>query len=206
MLYTNKNLNYEFFRSTTHHLLEEKCELKITHKTGGIKISVFTYIASDCPLKEVENPHVKTLSVNQALEIGIEVANFLLEPSFDRDKPNVILWVDDDKNFGEISIRAFSRDDLLYDIYSEKKYLAQLEWEYTECRAKKLIEYIKDHLNKVDEIELWNTWLGKDTNKLKAKIKMHHIPIEQLTCLDLEKLFNKDTFNFPECVVVSKVK
>lgn len=169
-------------------------------------MSVFTYIASDYPLKEVENPHIKTLSVNQALEMGIKVHDFLLEPSFDRDKPNVILWVDDKKNFGEISIRAVSRDYLVYDIYSGKKYLAQLEWEYTECRAKKLIEYIRDHLIGADEIELWNTWLGIDSNRLKSQTKQHHIPIEQLTCSDLEKLFNKDTFDFPECIVVSKTK
>jgi len=169
-------------------------------------MSVFTYIASDYPLAEVENPHVKTLSVNQALEMGVKVHDFLLDPSFDRDKPNVILWADDNNNFGEISIKAFSREDLLYDIYSEKKYLAQLEWEYTECRAKKLLEYIKDHLTEADEIELWNTWLGIDSNRLKPKTKIHRIPIEQLTCLDLEKLLNKNTFDFPECIVVSKTK
>jgi hypothetical protein len=169
-------------------------------------MSVFTYIASHYPFKEVENPHVKLLSVNQAVKMGIKVRDFLLEPSFDRDKPNVILWVDDKKNFGEISIKAVSRDDLVYDIYSEKKYLAQLEWEYTECRAKKLIEYIKEHLIEDDEIELWNTWLGIDSNGLKPQTKIHHIPIEQLTCSDLEKLFNKDTFDFPECIVVSKTK
>jgi len=153
-------------------------------------MSVFTYIASNYPLKEVENPHVKTLSVNQALEMGVEVADFLLEPYFDRDKPNVILWVDDDKNFGEISIRAFSRDDLIYEIYTEKKYLVQLEWEYTECRAKKLIEYIQEYLTEADEIELWNTWLGIDTDELKPKTKVHHILVEQLTCSDLQNLFN----------------
>lgn len=60
-------------------------------------MSVFTYIASHYPFKEVENPHVKLLSVNQAVKMGIKVRDFLLEPSFDRDKPNVILWVDDKK-------------------------------------------------------------------------------------------------------------
>jgi len=169
-------------------------------------MSVFIYIASNYPLKEVENPHVKTLSVNQALKMGVKVHDFLLEPSFDRDKPNVILWVDDEKNLGEISIRAISRDDLNYDVYSEKKHLAKLEWEYTGYRAERLIEYIKDHLNEADEIELWNEWLGIDTNKLRPKTKIHHIPIEQLTCSDLEKLFNRDTFDFPECIIVSKTK
>ena len=104
-------------------------------------MSVFTYIASDYPLKEVENPHIKTLSVNQALEMSIEVHDFLLEPSFDRDEPNVIF-----------------------------------------------------------------TWLGIDTDELKPRAKTHHIPVEQLTCSDLQKLFNKGSFDFPECIIILKTK
>ena len=48
-------------------------------------MSRLTYIASDFPLEEMENPHIKLLSVNQALEMGIKVHEFLLEPSYDRD-------------------------------------------------------------------------------------------------------------------------
>ena len=133
-------------------------------------MSVFTYIASDYPLKEVENPHIKTLPVNQALEMGIKVHDFLLEPSFDRDKPNVILWVDDVKILVKYQLEHFP-EMTFFIIIQKKKYLAQLEWKYTKCRAKKLIEYIKDHLNEADEIELWNTWLGIDIDELKPKQK-----------------------------------
>ena len=58
--------------------------------------------------------------MNQALEMGIKVHDFLLEPSFDRDKPNVILWVDDEENLVNIN-RTFSRDDLtLRYLYREE--------------------------------------------------------------------------------------
>ncbi|TYQ16759.1 UNVERIFIED_CONTAM: hypothetical protein Cloal_3329 [Acetivibrio alkalicellulosi] len=32
--------------------------------------------------------------MNQALEMGVEVTKILLNPSLDRDKPNMILWID----------------------------------------------------------------------------------------------------------------
>lgn len=40
--------------------------------------SVF-YMASDAPLKERPNPNCKTLSVNEALAMGMDVPEFLLE-------------------------------------------------------------------------------------------------------------------------------
>lgn len=168
-------------------------------------MSRLTYIASDFPLEEMENPHIKLLSVNQALEMGIKVHEFLLEPSYDRDKPNVILWVDDDKNFGEISIRPFCKGDILDDIYTEKKFYAHLEWEYTDYRAEKLIKYIKSHLIDANELELWNIWLGECFDESEPKVKRYYIPIEQLTSSDLEKVF-LENYEFLECIVISRPK
>ena len=49
-------------------------------------MSAIIYIASDYPLKEVPNPHLKTLSVNEALAIGMEnIPEQFLEHGFDRD-------------------------------------------------------------------------------------------------------------------------
>lgn len=169
-------------------------------------MSVLTYIASDYPLKEVENPHVKQLSVNQALELGIEVPDFLLEPSFNKDKPDVILWVDDDNNLGEISIREFSKADIFDEIYTQKKFLAYLDWDYTESRAENLIQYIRAHLLDADEIELWHIWLGEWFDDATPRIKKHHINIDQLTCLDLERVFSKNSNEFPKCIIVSRSK
>ncbi|TYQ16754.1 UNVERIFIED_CONTAM: Type I restriction-modification system methyltransferase subunit [Acetivibrio alkalicellulosi] len=176
------------------------------YKKGRGKMSVLTYIASDYPLIEVENPHIKMLSVNQALEMGIEVTESLLNPSLDRDKPNVILWIDDEKNFGEISIRKLYKEEIYDDINTQKKHCAYLEWEYTENRAKKLIQYIDEHLENSNEIELWNIWLGKWFEEPKPKLKTYHIHISQLTCSDIEKVFKRKNFEFDECIVVSRTK
>ena len=167
-------------------------------------MSVLTYIASDSPLKEMRNPHIKLLSVNQALEMGIKVHEFMLQALYDRDKTDVILWIDDDKNFGEISIRPFCKGDMFDNIYTEKRFCAHLEWKYTEDRAVKLIKYIKSHLIDAGQLELWNIWLGEWFDGSELKVKKYYIPIEQLGISDLEKIFNKNKFEFPECIIIAR--
>ena len=44
--------------------------------------------------------------------------------------------------------------------YCDKQYGVSLEWDYTDGRANRIIEYIKDALNYTDCVELWRVWLG----------------------------------------------
>ena len=57
-------------------------------------MSYLTYIASDALFKQVVNPHYKKLSINEALEIGMDIPEFLLESGVDRNEPDVLLWSD----------------------------------------------------------------------------------------------------------------
>jgi len=57
-------------------------------------MSYLTYIASDAPFKQVVNSHYKKLSINEALEIGMDIPEFLLESGVDRNEPDVLLWSD----------------------------------------------------------------------------------------------------------------
>lgn len=167
-------------------------------------MSVFSFIASDYPLAEVDNPLVKQLSVNQALEMGIEVPDFLLVPSFDRNKPDVILWAVDENDLGELQITNMAKEFIWDDIYSEKKYFASLEWTYSESRAEKLIEYIQNHLKFAEEIELWEIWIGDWFDEPKPALKVLRISADDLAVSDIEKTFNKGSFEFPECMVVRR--
>jgi hypothetical protein len=127
------------------------------------------------------------------------------------------------KSFGEIRIRAFNKDDMRDDIYTEKKYCACLEWVYAESGAEKLIQYIRRHLTEAEEIELWNIWLGERFDESKPRIKTRHIdqldewfdgftfkmktnriPVDQLTCSDLEKVFNRKNVTDPERITVTQ--
>ena len=43
--------------------------------------------------------------------------------------------------------------------YTDKKYGVCLEWNYTDRRAKKILEYIKNALEYDTTIEIWHVWL-----------------------------------------------
>ena len=44
--------------------------------------------------------------------------------------------------------------------YTNKKYGVSLEWDYTDGRAEQILKYMRDALEKTEEIELWHVWLG----------------------------------------------
>lgn len=157
--------------------------------------SIF-YMASDYPLEERPNPNYKTLSVNEALAIGLEVPEFLLKSGFDRDRPDVILWSEEldtqDKLDDDFSI--YTLDASMDDLYTEKKYRAALEWDYTEGRAEKVIQYIREHLEHTDELELWHVWVGLYA---VPNIRKCPIPLGELITDDLKELSDLEVWKEP---------
>lgn len=135
-------------------------------------MSYLMYIASDWPLEEVENAHYRTrlLSANEAEAAGIRLPGWL--HSMDRDKP-AILWQEKDplaewqrEENGEsgfdddYSILKLSDD--IWEIETGKKYRAEISWgRYSEGRARNIIAYIRKHLERAGEIEIWSLWLGE---------------------------------------------
>jgi len=165
-------------------------------------MSSLFYMASDYPLEEVPNPHMKTMSVNEALAMGVkDIPEILLAPGFDRDKPDVILWSDIDLVAGaeqcdglddDFSIRTL--DCSTDDIYTDKEYRAVLAWDYTAGRAEKVIQYVREHLKHTDELEIWHIWMG---NGDYPKIRKCTIGIDEFAPDDLKELSEMDVWSEP---------
>jgi len=88
-------------------------------------LSIFQFLASDKPLKEVKDLYEGNLN-------EIEITKDMYYSS------------------------EYAKE------YSNKTYFSQLKWEYTEPRAKSIIDYLKIELKKLDEIEIWSIWLGEN--------------------------------------------
>ena len=162
-------------------------------------------MVSDFPMKDVENPYIKLYSVNEALENGISLEDYVLNATtLNRDMPGVIKWAESEERFGEITIRRAKRDwyTLVLGEYSPTnlEYYSHLEWVYTEERAGKLIEYIRGHLEKAEELELWDIWLGSGAGKTE-EVNKHHVSVNDLTAADLEELFNGRRY---DCIAVKR--
>lgn len=161
-------------------------------------MSALIYFASNNHLKEITSPHNRTMSVNEAIRLGIEIPDMLNLDQIDKDDPDMLLWSEsyvkneetgmyEDSGFDD-DISIITMDGKTEDILTEKKYCASLSWPgYTKGRAKQLIAYIKEHLKYSPEIELWHIWMGKSYPM--PDIKKTYIRIEDLNAEAIKKLY-----------------
>lgn len=165
-------------------------------------MSQFTFLASNAPLENVENPHLKRLSVNEAVTQGIERPK-MLPDNIDRDKPNVLLWVDDEESIGDLAI--FEAKWCKYKSYSPNmEYNSIIQWVYTDERAKQLISYIRKHLETTDSVEIWHICLDSD-NEIIGKPENIIIDVNELTVSQLAKyLKNNNDDSRPVRILIKK--
>ena len=170
-------------------------------------MSALTYIASHHPLPIIHNPHERMVSVNEAIALGkTNIHDCLLSPDFDRNKPGVILVSDREVVFnidtGEIDDGALDDDFALLSaegcdsIYTEKEYAVYLEWNYyTEGRAQRIIDYIKQILRHTDEVEIWRIRMG-----------IHERPLIRTTTRSITQLTPQDIQRIDDCALLSELE
>jgi len=134
-------------------------------------MSVCTFIASDHPLQEVVPLQ------DHPIDININIDNSLI---YDGDA---------DDNF---FLNIF--DDV--GIYTDKKYGVFLEWNYTDGKAKRIIEYIKDALKRDERIEFWRVWL-MDYYEYEDRPVIHkqRISMEELTANHIKEIDSAEVWN-----------
>lgn len=123
-------------------------------------MSYLTYFAADKPLVERPNPFVETLSINEALKLGIELDLELLA-EIDRDEPEVILFCEDEAKMSYPNIYHFEADDYLDELGTTKPFTVGVDHgELTTEDLGALADYARHALQDHLQIELWSVWLG----------------------------------------------
>ena len=120
-------------------------------------MSLFQFLASDKLLKEVTNPYMEFISINEAIERNIEVPVLILNNSkIDRNE-KIILACESEEHLDELEIKKdmYYSDEYARE-YSQKPCYAQLQWRFTKPRATQLYDYLMDQLKYVEEIEIWS--------------------------------------------------
>ena len=96
-------------------------------------------------------------------------------------------------------------DDRAWDIYSDKPYRAEIQWDCTPDRAKRVLEYIRDHLITASEVELWHGWRGGEI----PKILRYEAVLDSFAREDIAEIDSLPVLSDPpvyHCVVIRKVK
>lgn len=135
-------------------------------------MSICTFIASDFPLPEV--------APSQDYPFYI-----------DADNGTVYDGGADDNYF----LNTFAN----VGAYTDKNYGVYLEWNYTEGRAKQIIEYIKTALRETDRIEFWRVWF-MDYYEFEDRPFIHkkEISIGELTATYIKEINSAKIWNKPD--------
>ena len=175
-------------------------------------MSMMTCLASHSPLEALPNPHMKLLSINEALEQGIHVSDSLLYSDVDYDEPETVLWsdieikIDMDPLTGEVTVSGDVDDN--FDIWpvesvdslrTQRPWLAAVEWgNPTPGRAEILLDYIRLHLETAEDVELWHLWMGGNEEE-EAHVKRRSIHLAELTAEMIYEHVQQDVFarSFP---------
>ncbi len=83
--------------------------------------------------------------------------------------------------------------------YTDKNYGVYLEWDYTDGRAKQIVEYIRTALQKAVNVEFWNVWLT-DYYEYEDRPYIHKktVSICELTAEHIKEINNAEIWNTPD--------
>jgi hypothetical protein len=163
-------------------------------------MSLFQFLASDNILDEVDNTHIEFISINDAIERNIEIADFILNDSEKNRDEKIIMICDSEELLYELEIKS----DMYYssdyaEEYSNKEYFYALNWRFTIDRSKQLYDYLIKQLEDVVEIEIWSIWLDSYESAKTRRISAKELTVEDLYFLDISK-----GFKYSECLVITK--
>ncbi len=135
-------------------------------------MSICRFIASDLPLPEFAP------SQDYPIEINVDNGTIYDGGADDNYFLNTFLSVGD---------------------YTNKKYGVYLEWDYTDGRAKQIIEYIKAALQNTDAVEFWHVWL-MDYYEFEERPFIHRktIFIDELTTENIKDINDANVWNKPD--------
>ena len=176
-------------------------------------MSMMTCLASNTPLEALPNPHMKLLSINEALELGIKVPDSLLYSGVDYDEPESYLWsdieinIDMDPRTGEVTVTGDVDDnfdiwpvDVVDSLRTDRPFLAAVEWgSPTPGRAEILLDYIRRHLETAEDVELWQLWMGGNEEE-QPHVKRRSVSFSELTPKIIFNHVQSDAFahSFPQ--------
>lgn len=161
-------------------------------------MNTYQFIASHHSLKEKGTSNVTLLSYQEVKEQNIPASK--LTETFKTTDPtekNLLYFSSNtEKDFEVIP----DNPKLFAAFYTEKKYISKISWIFSLERAKKLLEYIKDHFNetKSEEVELWSI-----PEKIRNSAKIRTLSLDEVSLQDMEDLFGEDPIESPKGIVIT---
>ncbi|MBV1758645.1 MAG: hypothetical protein KMY55_12500 [Dethiosulfatibacter sp.] len=161
-------------------------------------MSLYQFLASDSPLKDVQNPNIEIISLNEMAKRNLVVPEILLNNKNTDPNEKIVLICESEELLHEIEIRKDNPKGYAHP-YTSKKYVSEITFRYTDIRAEQLIKYISENLLISDELEIWSIWLD-DLKEGIIETKSQN----DLTLEDLKKVLGPGYYEMPRCLKIKK--
>ncbi|MED4462551.1 magnesium transporter [Metabacillus fastidiosus] len=163
-------------------------------------MSFCSFIATNYEMPEVDKTKAKYITVKEAIEL--EIKPHELVPWEKMDLNAQILFFENEDDLNELVIKK----DAYYDVsgYTSYPFIYELNFIYSELRAKQLLEYLKENIRKGQILELWRVWIGHDDNEINIPyIRCNH---EELSLNHLVQMYNWNHEKYKEqyCIVLER--
>lgn len=160
-------------------------------------MSSCSFIATNLEMPEIESK-AKYITVKEAVELNIKPHE--LVPWEEMDPNAQVLIVEHEEDLNGLVINEGS----YYDVseYTDYPFIYEVNFVYTESRAKQLMDYLKDNMREGQIIELWRVWIDDD----KLNIPYSRLKENELTLNHLVQMYDWNDENYQQqyCIVVEK--
>ena len=161
-------------------------------------MSLYQFLASDMPLKDVRNPNIEIISLNEMLGRNLDVPEILLSSkNIDWDE-KIALICESEELLHEIEIRKDNPDGHAHP-FTTKKYVSEITFRYTITRAEQLVHYIREHLRMSETLEIWSLWID-DIKEAIVETKGQ----DDLSIEDIKKVLGEGYYDAPRCLKIEK--
>ena len=151
-------------------------------------------------MPEVDKTKAKYITVKEAIEL--EVKPHELVPWEKMDPNAQILFVENEDDLNELVIKK----DAYYDVsgYTSYPFIYEVNFIYSELRAKQLLEYLKENVRERQILELWRVWIGHDDNEINIPYIRYNY--EELSLNHLIQMYNWNHEKYKEqyCIVLER--
>lgn len=149
---------------------------------GGKNMSLFTFIASDHLLPEINLSGLIKMKVKDVKKLNPLPSSAV--PLDELDEDLEVLYAKSESDTGGLQISICNNPPYGINQYITKKHIYWLEGSFDSRCLNQLSNYIRTNIQREDRVELWSIWFG---DKIENKI-YKTVPIDKLTPSDLEIL------------------
>lgn len=148
-------------------------------------MSMFTFIASDIQLPEVDLTNVKRMTVKELKQLNPQAKSPI--PLDELDENLEVVYCESEEDMKGLTISFCNNPPYNLDYHIKKKYVYWLRYDSTEKSTGQLLEYLQQNMVKYQQIEIWSILFGNKDKIYKVK-NVKQIKLSELTEDDLMRI------------------